>query len=237
MPVLCASPSIYADDSSLQYILSALPLLSDAHSNIRTFSLVVLYQYTLRSSISTSAAPLNPFSAARQTEPYMRHNNPTVSPHLTISGQLPHQSLRRRVSDRQSNKSARDREMMGKNAMPVLNFPKRHATHSRCRFVTSAILLILCIPIFLYHLVPTFTHATDDIMITFTTRLRGQSSQCTSEVGSAFCCTLFLNAAPCVDECRKIHVDRVTWMLTKEYDECADTCLATYQGSCGTAEG
>jgi hypothetical protein len=236
-PELCASPSIYADDSSLHYILSALPFHSDAHSNIRTVSLVVLYQSTLRSDISTSAAPLNTFSAARQTEPYMHHNNPTVSPHLTTSGQLPQQYLRRRVSDHQPNKPARNRKMMGKNEMPVSNFSERHATRSRCRFVVSTILLILCIPVFFYHLAPTFTHATDDIMTSLTTRLRGQSSQCTSEVGSAYCCTLFLDAAPCVDECRKIHVDRVTWMLTEEYDECSDTCLATYHGSCERAEG
>jgi hypothetical protein len=41
-PELCASPSIYADHSSLQYILIALPFLSDTHFDIRTFSLVVL---------------------------------------------------------------------------------------------------------------------------------------------------------------------------------------------------
>jgi hypothetical protein len=167
----------------------------------------------------------------------MRHNNPTVSPHLTTSGQLPQQSLRRRISGRQPNKSARNRKMMGKNEMPVLNFPNRFTTHSRCQFISSTILLILCILAFFYHLVPTFTNATDDIMTSLTTRLRGQSSQCTSEVGSANCCTLFLDAAPCVDECRKTHVDRVTWMLTKEYDDCTDICLATYYGSCGRAEG
>jgi hypothetical protein len=167
----------------------------------------------------------------------MRHNNPTVSPHLTTSGQLPHQSLRRRVSDRRSNKPSIDRETMGKNTMPVLNFPNRHSTRSRCRFAIATILSILCIPVFFYHLVPSFTHATDDMVITLTSRLHGQSSQCTSEVGSAYCCTLFLDAAPCVDECRKAHVDRVTWALTKEYDQCADICLATYHGICGDAEG
>jgi hypothetical protein len=162
----------------------------------------------------------------------MHHYNPTVSPQLT-----PQSSLRRRASNRHLTKGARDSTAMGEHTMPVLNFPNHRSTLSRNHSIIASVLLVLCIPIFIYHLVPTFTHATDDFVTVITTKLRGQSSQCTSEVGSAYCCTLFLDATPCIDACRKQHVNRVTWVLTKEYDECADTCLAKYDASCKVAEG
>ncbi|KAH4347144.1 hypothetical protein HBH98_102650 [Parastagonospora nodorum] len=106
---------------------------------------------------------------------------------------------------------------------------------SRHRPAITTLLLVLCVPIFFYHIVPTFTHTTDDFMSILAVRLRGPSSRaalCTSEVGSAYCCDLFLNASPCVDECRKQHLDRVTYMITEEYDVCADKCLVHYITAC-----
>ncbi|OAK95398.1 hypothetical protein IQ06DRAFT_352432 [Phaeosphaeriaceae sp. SRC1lsM3a] len=123
---------------------------------------------------------------------------------------------------------------MGKEQeMHYLNFPStpRKSTASRYKHILATFLLILCIPIAIYQLVPRFTHATDEIVDSLIEHIRGPE-MCTSEIGNAHCCALFLDAAPCVDECRKQHVDRVTYMLTKEYDECADTCLAGYNSEC-----
>ncbi|KAF2026436.1 hypothetical protein EK21DRAFT_74216 [Setomelanomma holmii] len=122
--------------------------------------------------------------------------------------------------------------------MRVLNFSTPQK--SRYRPVITTFLLLLCIPIFFYHLVPSFTHATDDFMASITTRIRGQKTSrgefCTKKIGDAQCCNLYLDASPCIDECRKQHVDRVSYILTKEYDQCADRCLATYNSVCQRAD-
>jgi hypothetical protein len=126
---------------------------------------------------------------------------------------------------------------MSKSEMHILNFPT--PATSRYRPIITTLLLVLCVPFFFYHLVPSFTHATDDFMSVLAMQLRGQASRadfCTSEVGSTHCCALFLDATPCVDECRKQHVNRVTFNLTKEYEECADQCMARYDNACQRAE-
>lgn len=126
---------------------------------------------------------------------------------------------------------------MGKSEMHVLNF--KTPARSRTRPILASILLVLCIPIFFYHLLPSFTNATDDFMSVLVMQLRGQTSRadfCTSQVGNTHCCALYLDANPCVDECRKQHVDKVTYMLTKEYDECSDKCLVRYNAACRPAE-
>ncbi|OAL44432.1 hypothetical protein IQ07DRAFT_604808 [Pyrenochaeta sp. DS3sAY3a] len=61
-----------------------------------------------------------------------------------------------------------------------------------------------------------------------------QTSLCTKEIGSSGCCALYLDAAPCLDECRKEYVDRETLVLTAEYEGCAGTCLARYEDVCLT---
>jgi hypothetical protein len=117
--------------------------------------------------------------------------------------------------------------------MHILHFS--NPASSRHRPAIAILLLVLCIPTFFYHIVPTFTHTIDDFMSILAMRLRGPSSRaalCTSEVGSAHCCDLFLQASPCVDECRKQHLDRVTYMITEEYDVCADKCLVHYTTAC-----
>jgi hypothetical protein len=63
------------------------------------------------------------------------------------------------------------------------------------------------------------------------------SSACTSEIGAGLCCDLLLGAEPCVEQCREKHLDRETFTLTNEYDECADRCLIVYKGSCEGREG
>lgn len=107
----------------------------------------------------------------------------------------------------------------------------------RYRSILPLLLIILCIPIFFYHLAPKYTSATDTLIHSLTSSLglrpqEATGSFCTKEVGSPRCCAVYLEAEPCVEECRKQHVDRETFAVTKEYDECADVCLATYNGLC-----
>lgn len=127
---------------------------------------------------------------------------------------------------------------MGKHEMRTLNFHSRATSSSHHRPILASILFVLCIPIFFYHLVPSCRSASDAFISDITTRIRSQTSKgsfCTQDIGDAQCCTLYIAAAPCVDECRKQHVDRATFTLTKEYEECADVCLAAYTAICRPA--
>jgi hypothetical protein len=126
---------------------------------------------------------------------------------------------------------------MGKSEMGILNFPGTTASTSRYRSILITVLFVLCIPIFFYQLIPSFTHASDAFISDLATRIRSQASFCTKDVGDAQCCAMYLTAAPCVDECRKQYVNRITYKLTLEYEECADVCLVEYSGACGRAEG
>lgn len=126
---------------------------------------------------------------------------------------------------------------MSKPEMRVLHY--RTPTTWPIRAVLASILMVLCLPIFFYRLVPSFTHATDDFMSSISTRILQQQVRegfCTSEIGSPQCCLIYLDAQPCLDECQKQHVDRVSFTLTKEYDECADQCLVKYNAQCQRAE-
>jgi hypothetical protein len=95
------------------------------------------------------------------------------------------------------------------------------------------ILFLLCIPIFIYQLIPTFTHTTDTAIDALLSKIRTPASFCTKDIGDAHCCELYLAAAPCQDECRNRHVDRETLVLTAQYDDCASGCLASYEKICG----
>ncbi|KAF1359645.1 hypothetical protein EJ07DRAFT_41150, partial [Lizonia empirigonia] len=97
---------------------------------------------------------------------------------------------------------------------------------SRARSILVTVLFILCVPVFLYQLVPAFTQSTDTLIDSVVNHF--QENRCTAEIGDAQCCALFMEAAPCVEECRKQFVDRETFMLTLEYDECTDTCLRNW---------
>ena len=128
-----------------------------------------------------------------------------------------------------------------KNRMCPSSRPSQHhytpRYSPRYRSVVTTLLILLCIPIFFYHLIPRYTSATDGIISSLAHKLHPAgttSSFCTKEVGSLQCCALYLAAAPCQDECRKNHMDRETLALTKEYDECADQCLVEYNKSCTT---
>lgn len=124
---------------------------------------------------------------------------------------------------------------MGKSEMRVLNFDTPIKTTSRYRSILATLLFIICVPISLYRLIPSFREASDPFISDMATRIQAQTSGggfCTKEIGGAQCCALYLDAAPCVDECRKQHVDRVTFTLTRKYDECVDVCLATYTATC-----
>ncbi|XPS78814.1 hypothetical protein M3J07_010825 [Ascochyta lentis] len=118
------------------------------------------------------------------------------------------------------------------SAMYTLGCPS--STRSRTRSVLTTILFILCVPIFLYQLVPAFTLSTDNLVESVVAHLR--ESQCTADIGDAHCCALFMKATPCVEECRRHFVDRETFTLTREYDDCADTCLRSWEGCNGAQE-
>ncbi|KAF2628519.1 hypothetical protein BU25DRAFT_339285 [Macroventuria anomochaeta] len=106
-----------------------------------------------------------------------------------------------------------------------------YSTRSRSRSILIILLFILCVPIFLYQLIPAFTQSTDTLIEKLVTHF--QESPCTSDIGDAQCCALFMKATPCVEECRKQFVDRETFTLTLEYDQCADTCLRDWEGCNG----
>ena len=104
-----------------------------------------------------------------------------------------------------------------KNRMCPSSRPSQHhytpRYSPRYRSVVTTLLILLCIPIFFYHLIPRYTSATDGIISSLAHKLHPAgttSSFCTKEVGSLQCCALYLAAAPCQDECRKNHMDRET---------------------------
>ncbi|KAF1936151.1 hypothetical protein EJ02DRAFT_359729 [Clathrospora elynae] len=101
----------------------------------------------------------------------------------------------------------------------------------------TTILLLLCIPVFFYHLVPSFTSATHVFVFRIASNMHPSSDShlCTKEIGDAHCCGLFMDAEPCVDWCRQRFVDRETLRLTAEYETCADQCLSRYHDTCRTA--
>ncbi|KAF1831149.1 hypothetical protein BDW02DRAFT_582317 [Decorospora gaudefroyi] len=100
----------------------------------------------------------------------------------------------------------------------------RHA--STYRPILTTLLILLCIPILLYRLFPS---ATDTFLSSL---LPVQGDLCTQDIGNAHCCTLYLSASPCLDECRKLHVDRETLRLTMQYETCAEECLVVYNNLC-----
>ncbi|KAF2250915.1 hypothetical protein BU26DRAFT_562880 [Trematosphaeria pertusa] len=103
----------------------------------------------------------------------------------------------------------------------------------------TVFLVILGTLAILYQLVAHFPAVTSNIGSALQHALPSAASSnfCTKEIGEGVCCELFLGAEPCADECRKEYVDRETFTLTKEYDECADQCLVMYKSTCGEAEG
>ena len=103
----------------------------------------------------------------------------------------------------------------------------------RNRPVVTLILLVICVPTFLYHMLPSLTFAIEDLISShLSSAPRPGSTFCTKEVGNAECCAIYLAAQPCTDECRKLYVDRETMTLTAQYDDCVDQCLVRYNGVC-----
>jgi len=130
-----------------------------------------------------------------------------------------------------------DKKIFSQNEMHTTTRPQCRYT-PRYRAILPTLLILLCIPIFFYQLVPKYTHATDDFISSLTNTLRPQSTStfCTKEVGTPHCCAVYLAAAPCLDECRKQHMDRETLSVTAQYESCADECLAEYQDTCKKAQ-
>lgn len=124
-------------------------------------------------------------------------------------------------------------------------YEMRIPTRPTCRYtpcyrpIITALLVMLCVPMIFYRLVPSFTAATDNVLYQLSDQVLGQTSRgdfCTREIGDRQCCMLYLDASPCLDECRKTHVDRETLHLTLEYDQCAEQCLVRYTDRCMSAE-
>ncbi|KAH6625320.1 hypothetical protein C7974DRAFT_312773 [Boeremia exigua] len=105
------------------------------------------------------------------------------------------------------------------------------STRSRPRALLVTLLFALCVPIFLYQLVPAFTQSTDTLIDKILAHF--EDFHCTADIGDAQCCALFMKATPCVEECRTQFIDRETFTATIEYDECADTCLRDWAGCNG----
>jgi hypothetical protein len=101
---------------------------------------------------------------------------------------------------------------------------------SRTRPLLPLFLLFLGTLALLSQLLPSLTQS-------LTPYLASTSSHCTSEIGQGLCCDLFMAAEPCVEQCREKHLDRETFTLTNEYDECSDRCYVGYKGSCEGMEG
>jgi hypothetical protein len=105
-------------------------------------------------------------------------------------------------------------------------------------FHPSVLVVLLCLALTVtyYKVIPSFSSTTDYIVSSIESSLQSSpssSSFCTKEIGEVVCCDLHLGAEPCLDECRKTFVDRQTFQLTKEYEECADQCLTMYHATCG----
>ncbi|KAF2740218.1 hypothetical protein EJ04DRAFT_237724 [Polyplosphaeria fusca] len=104
----------------------------------------------------------------------------------------------------------------------------------------SLLLLLLVFgALALYHLTPYWSPTVDFISSSIASRLQSaalSSTFCTKEIGKGICCELHLGAEPCLDECRNAYMDRETFQITKDYDECADRCLVMYEDACGTKE-
>jgi hypothetical protein len=102
----------------------------------------------------------------------------------------------------------------------------------------SVLVILLCVALAAtyYKVIPYFGSTTDYIVSSIESSLQSSLSSpsfCTKEIGEGVCCDLHLGAEPCLDECRKTFVDRQTFQLTNEYEECADQCLIMYRATCG----
>lgn len=102
----------------------------------------------------------------------------------------------------------------------------------------SVLVILLCLALATtyYKVIPHFSKTADYIVSSIESSLQSSLSSpsfCTKEIGEGVCCDLHLGAEPCLDECRKAFMDRQTFQLTQEYEECADQCLVMYRASCG----
>jgi hypothetical protein len=143
-----------------------------------------------------------------------------ASPHPLTEHNLRLRNKTQQLSHLEQNHHL-EQNKMAKSTAQILNFPP--PPHSRFRPLLAAILLLCCIPIAFYQLVPSFTHAADDIVAGIVAHLH--DSPCATDIEPR-CCTAVLQIQPCVDECRKMYIDRVTWRETSEFDGCVDECKA-----------
>jgi hypothetical protein len=159
--------------------------------------------------------------------------SPAVSPvfrNRTFTSPLP---LRIFISPAHahSDKLAPSSRKIG-NRLPNLTADTSMRTSHPSVFV---ILLCLVLAVTYYKFIPSLSSTTDYIVSSIESGLQSSlssPSSCTKEIGEGVCCDLHLGAEPCLDECRKTFVDRQTFQLTKEYEECADQCLIMYHATC-----
>ena len=103
----------------------------------------------------------------------------------------------------------------------------------RYRALLVIALSLLFLPLAIYQLVPSFTHATDNMIA----QLFGSSPPggefCTREIGNFACCTLYLEAMPCMEGCRHEYLNQETMELGEGYEGCEEGCLSGYNSTCG----
>jgi hypothetical protein len=161
-------------------------------------------------------------SLSAQPQPSHLHMHKTAaSPHPLTDHNLRLRNKTLHLPHREDNK-------MAKSTAQILNFPP--PPHSRFRPLLAAILLLCCIPIAFYQLIPSFTHAADDIVASIVSHLH--DSPCATDIEPR-CCNAVLQIQPCVDECRKMYTDRVTWRETSEFDGCVEECRIGVEGGEG----
>ncbi|KAF2644112.1 hypothetical protein P280DRAFT_477537 [Massarina eburnea CBS 473.64] len=99
--------------------------------------------------------------------------------------------------------------------------------------ITILLILLGTLAIF-YQLFASFPTLGDSLYSVLPT---SSTPSCIKDIGDHQCCSLFMQAEPCVEECRKVFVDRETQGLTVGFDACSERCLAIYDTRCGAASG
>ncbi|KAF2278592.1 uncharacterized protein EI97DRAFT_214486 [Westerdykella ornata] len=95
-------------------------------------------------------------------------------------------------------------------------------------------LVFLGICALLYHSLAYFPSATNCISSSLRSLLQPHALPpipC-SNIGEESPREVLLAATSCLDECRKLHLDRETYQSTTDYDECKQECVARHQDAC-----
>lgn len=96
--------------------------------------------------------------------------------------------------------------------------------------IFSVILLIVAFLAIVTHLLTSFAipSLSSEFAHTIAAATSSHAESCTSNVGDSICCALFMEAEPCVEECRREFVDRETREMKLGFGDCEGRCLKTY---------